>query len=136
MLTLQNLQYICIVHHFYFIVVLTARTHTVCNITQQDAKHKAMLIYSGLTKQHKQVSITTVCVCINTEKLQQREVKYSCLNSMYWYEHLPILMVLFEWLPQCLLFERSEEIQVVHQGCWNCTPVLVPDETLCPVLHW
>jgi hypothetical protein len=35
-----TLAYICTVNNFYFIVVLMARTHTLCSITQQDAKHK------------------------------------------------------------------------------------------------
>jgi hypothetical protein len=37
---ITTLTYICIVNHFYFIVVLTARTRTFRNATQQDAKHK------------------------------------------------------------------------------------------------
>jgi uncharacterized membrane protein len=39
-----TLTYICIVIHVYFIVVLTARTRTFCNTTQQDAKHKDSLL--------------------------------------------------------------------------------------------
>jgi hypothetical protein len=34
------LTYICIVNHVYFIVLLTARTRTFRNTTQQDEKHK------------------------------------------------------------------------------------------------
>jgi hypothetical protein len=76
----------------------------------------------------------TSVLCFH-ENWEIAEVKYSWMNSTYWYEHLPLLMVLLEWLPQCLLFGHSEEIQVVHQVCRYCTPVLVPDEMLCPVLH-
>jgi hypothetical protein len=37
-----TLTYICIVNHFYFIVVLMARTRTYCSTTQQNAKHKGL----------------------------------------------------------------------------------------------
>jgi hypothetical protein len=57
------LTYICIVNHVYFIVVLTSRTRTFCNTTQQDAKHKdSKLIFRSF-----QLRILVWIKCIVTE---------------------------------------------------------------------
>jgi hypothetical protein len=37
-----TLTFTCNVNHFYFIVVLKARTRTICNTTQQDENHEEM----------------------------------------------------------------------------------------------